>query len=100
MLKNYERMLAGTLPSKDVPATHYNTLGEMRTEYLFLNDEWFVKSFGWQLMNKPPAFHTPIGMIEPLRIYKDSDFPRIPEKVKYVAKEVDYGYGKGNWMGD
>lgn len=87
-------------PPITTPPTHYNTLGDMRTEYLHLNNEWFIKAFGWQYMENKPLHATPINEIEPLRIYKDSDFKRLPVKQKYISKEVEYYRDGTHYAGD
>jgi hypothetical protein len=98
-LEELNRNLYGPRPPSNTPPTHYNNFGEILTEYLFYNGEWFVKAFGWEYISYEPMIKTPVGEFEQLRIYKDSDFKRLPVPEHYDFKEPEY-YPNKHYAGD
>ena len=82
-------------PCNSIPATHYCTVAGDVMEYLFLNGDWFVKTFGWQYMQHEPVHCTPVGQEE---------IPReqvATPKVGYYAPRVDSPiYTNSRWKGD
>ena len=60
-------------------ATHYNTLGGLRSDYMLHDDHWFYHNGKqWVFMQSEPPVKTPVGEVEPLRVW----YPKPIEKAQ------------------
>lgn len=70
-------------------ATHYNTLGCMRTEYMKHDGHWFYHDgYKWVFMMHEPPVKTPIGEVEPLRVW----YPKSQE-----VKQEQRAFNEGDY---
>lgn len=86
-------------PHQSIAPTHYNTLGGIRSEYLNIDDSWWLLSHGYQAIDKP-VLVTPIGESENIRFIEPK-----PIKIKRINTEitstpVDPYKGTGRYKGD
>lgn len=87
--------------SKDIPPTHYNTLGGMLSEYLNMGDKWYLKSFGWCLLNSKPVHATLIGEAEPERVKSVQVVEPELDHTTIETKEPEYyPRDRGRFVGD
>ena len=68
-------------------ATHYNTLGGDRSEYMLHDGHWFYHNGSQWVLSFEPPVKTPVGEVEPLRVW----YPKpvvVPKHTDF--NELDY----------